>query len=72
VGPGPQLAFTVSAQNLILSWPVGATNYVLKSAPSLSPTAWDPVTNNPTIVPTDLSVQLPIIGTAKFFRLRQP
>jgi hypothetical protein len=72
LGPGPQLAIALSAQNVIVSWPVGAASYVLESAPSLSAIAWDPVTDNPTIGPTERSVQLPITGAAKFFRLRSP
>jgi hypothetical protein len=72
LGPGPQLTIALSAQNIILSWPVGATSYILEAAPSLSAIAWDPVTNNPAIGPTERSVQLPITSAAKFFRLRSP
>jgi hypothetical protein len=72
LGPGPQLAITLSPQTVTLSWPVGATSYVLESASSLSAIAWDPVTDNPTIGPTEQSVQLPITDSVKFFRLRQP
>jgi hypothetical protein len=72
LGPGPQLAIGLSTQNVTLSWPVGAMSYVLESAPSLSAIAWDPVTNNPAIGPTQRSVQLPITSAAKFFRLRSP
>jgi hypothetical protein len=72
LGPGPQLAIALSPQTVTLSWPVGVTSYVLESTSSLSATTWDPVTDNPTIGPTDRSVQLPITDVAKFFRLRQP
>jgi hypothetical protein len=72
LGPGPQLAIALSAQSVILSWPVGAASYVLESASSLPAIAWDPVTNNPAIGPTEQTVQLPITDSTKFFRLRSP
>ena len=68
----PSLKLVRSAQNVALSWPVGATNYVLEAATSLPAISWDAVTNNPTIGATERSVQLPITNSAKFFRLRSP
>jgi len=55
-----------------ISWPVQATNYVLEAATSLPAVSWNPVTNNPTVSATERSVQLPITGAAKFFRLKLP
>jgi hypothetical protein len=37
--------------------------------PALS---WDSVTNTPTVTTNERSVQLPLTGNARFFRLRQP
>jgi hypothetical protein len=49
-----------------------ATNYVLEAATSLPAISWNPVTNNPTISGRERSLQLPLTGAAKFFRLRSP
>jgi hypothetical protein len=68
----PPLKIARSAQNAFLSWPVKATNYVLEAATSLPAITWNPVTNTPTVGATERSVQLPITGAAKFFRLRRP
>jgi hypothetical protein len=45
---------------------VGAASYFLEAAPSLSAIAWDPVTNNPAIGPTERSVQPSITSAARF------
>ena len=68
----PILSIGRSAQNISLSWPAKATNYILEAATSLPEVSWDPVTNNPTVGPTERSLQLPAMGNARFFRLRQP
>jgi hypothetical protein len=67
-----QLKITRTASGVALSWPVQATNYVLEAAATLPAISWYPVTNNPTVGPTERSVELPITGAAKFFRLRAP
>jgi hypothetical protein len=61
-----------SAYSLTLSWPVEATNYVLEAATSQPALSWAPVTNPPIVSATERSVQLPLTGNAKFFRLRKP
>jgi hypothetical protein len=65
----PPLKITRSAQNASLSWPAKATNYVLEAATSLPAVTWNPITNNPTVGPTECSLQLPATGNARFFRL---
>ncbi len=67
-----ELKIVRTASGVALSWPVGATNYVLEVATSLSAVSWNAVTNNPTVGATERSVQLPLTGNAKFFRLRKP
>lgn len=67
-----ELKIARTTAGVALSWPVQATNYVLEAATSLPAVTWNPVTNNPTVGPAERSVQLPITGAAKFFRLRSP
>jgi len=67
-----ELSIARTASGVALSWPVQATNYVLEAATTLPAITWNPVTNNSTVGPTERSVQLPITGGAKFFRLRGP
>jgi hypothetical protein len=68
----PPLTITPNPQNIILSWPVQATNYFLEAATSMPALSWDSVTNTPTVTTNERSVQLPLTGPAQFFRLRQP
>ncbi len=68
----PPLQLVRSAQNVTLSWPVGATNYLLEATTSLPAVSWTMVTNTPTVTATNRSVKLPLTGPAQFFRLRQP
>ena len=68
----PALQLVNSAQSITLTWPVGATNYLLEAATSLPAISWETVTNTPTAGATDRSVQLPLKGPAQFFRLREP
>ena len=72
ISMGEELRVSRSGQTLTLSWPVGAINYVLEATTSLSAVSWVAVTNTPTLTATNRSVQLPIAGAAKFFRLRKP
>ena len=68
----PKLQIARAAQNVTLSWPVGATNYVLETATSLPALSWATVTNTPTVTTYERSVQLPVMGNAQFFRLKKP
>ena len=61
-----------SGQNVSLSWPAEATDYVLETTTSLPAVSWATVTNTPTVTTNERSVQLPLTGNAKFFRLRKP
>lgn len=67
-----ELSIARSASGLALSWPVQATNYILEAATTLPAVSWDVVTNTPTVTTNERSVQLPLAGNAKFFRLRKP
>lgn len=61
-----------SGQNVTLSWPVEAKDYILEATASLPAVSWTTVTNTPTVTATNRSVQLPLTGPAQFFRLRRP
>jgi hypothetical protein len=68
---GEKIKINRLGQTVTLSWPAQATNYVLETTPSLPALAWTTVTNTPTITANERSVQLPLTGNARFFRLRK-
>jgi hypothetical protein len=68
----PPLKIIPADQKVVLSWPADATNFVLESATSLPAVSWTTLTNTPTDSATERSVQLPLTGNARFFRLGQP
>jgi hypothetical protein len=67
-----RVQITRSGEELTISWPAEAADYVLEAASSLSADSWTTVTSTPTINETDRSVRLPVTGDAQFFRLRMP
>jgi hypothetical protein len=71
ISMGAALKMSRSGQTVILSWPIGATNFVLEAATSLPAGSWATVTNSPTVTATERSVQFPVTGDARFFRLRK-
>jgi uncharacterized repeat protein (TIGR01451 family) len=58
-------------QSLVMSWPVGAGNYILETTTDLMPPAvWTPVTNPPpAVVGGQNTVTIPIGNGSEFFRL---
>jgi len=68
----PPLNLTTSGADITLSWPAKATDYVLEAAVSPQGVTWEVVTNEPAIGTVERSVELPLTGNARFFRLRQP
>ena len=68
----PELRIKSTPAAVALSWPVEATNHVLEAAPSLPAVSWTTVTNTTAVTTTtERSVQLPLTGSAAFFRLRK-
>ena len=51
---------------------MSATNYVLEATTSLPAVSWTTVTNTLNVTATNRSVQPPLTGNARCFRLRQP
>jgi hypothetical protein len=67
----PLLAIERMLPDVLLSWPVTATNYHLQRAASL-PGVWSNVTNAVQTVDDKAQVTLPASDPAKFFRLIKP
>src|SRR6266404_6046317 len=68
----PQLIITLSAGNVLLTWPTNATGFTLQSTTNLaSPAVWTSVFPAPFIVNGLDSVTNPIFGKQKFYRLSQ-
>jgi len=64
-----QLTVTKEGTNLVLSWPVYATNCVLESSSCLT-TGWAAVTASPVANEQTVKVTLPASGPQQFFRLK--
>jgi hypothetical protein len=54
-----------------LSWPAGATNFVLETAERLAPGNWATVTNGIVLEAGTCAFSLPTEGGARFYRLRR-
>jgi len=68
---GDEIAIRRDGTNVVLSWPVSDTNWVLECADSLASTNWTAVTaasvtNNGTV-----SVTVPALASRQFFRLNK-
>jgi len=69
----PALASEVSpAAELILSWPAGATDWILQESPDLSAASWIASTANTTVVGSTNQVAVPTDQPHRFFRLVHP
>jgi len=73
VPPVPSLQVRGSGNQIVLSWPLWATNYILESSVAIGPTAsWAATTNAATVSGQSLVVTNPITTPSAFYRLRQP
>jgi sugar lactone lactonase YvrE len=71
--PPPSLSLSGSANLLILSWPVTASNYVLEASSALSSdSTWVPLTNSLGTVGDSFVVTNIPTADAEFYRLRLP
>ncbi len=69
----PSLLITASNNNVIVSWPAFASNFVLEATVELPPTnGWIGTRNQQEIANDQTSVSLPITDVQVFFRLEQP
>jgi hypothetical protein len=66
------LALKHTAPNEVtLSWPTNAAGWALESATAATPAAWNPVTNDVSVVGTNFSVGLNMSGEQQYFRLQK-
>jgi hypothetical protein len=69
--PLPTLQILLSANQVVLSWPMGASNFVLETARALGPGAsWTALTNGIAISGSNYSLTNEIDAGPAFFRLR--
>jgi hypothetical protein len=67
----PSLTIALTGQQVILSWPTNAGNYVLQTTTNLvSQASWSAVTNTPSIIGSSDAITLPVKGATQFFRLK--
>jgi len=71
-GQAVRLKIERSGPDVVLSWPVGATNFVLEATSHLPGTnAWESVTSTPSIVGQEYRLTSAASDNAKFYRLRR-
>jgi hypothetical protein len=72
--PAPQLSPSFSGTNLVLSWTVPSTNFVLQQNSDLTTTNWSTVTSAVTLNLSNLQNQVSLSPTngSSFFRLTSP
>jgi formylglycine-generating enzyme len=63
------LSIALVGNQVVLSWPVTATNWVLQGTPSLSPAAWSTNLPAPVVVNGQNTVTVSISGTQQFYEL---
>jgi len=69
----PTLLFAVSANQLVLFWPVSASGFGLETAGTVSPGAvWTPRTNGVVVVGDSFVLTNLLNAAAGFYRLHKP
>ncbi|MDB6110662.1 MAG: Conserved repeat domain protein, partial [Pedosphaera sp.] len=68
----PTLTVSETNGNLMLSWPISATNFTLESSGSLASTNWTNVAGVMVTNATKISVAIPLSGPQQFYRLHHP
>jgi formylglycine-generating enzyme len=63
------LSVAQAGNNVVISWPVTTTNWVLQGTPGLSPAAWSTNLPAPVVVNGQNSVTNPTSGTQQLYRL---
>jgi len=71
--PSPNLAIGAAGPNIVLKWPAAATGWVLETSSSLAPGSWQevPPTTGVTVDRGVATMEQPMSGSKKFFRLRR-
>ncbi|HTL56954.1 MAG TPA: hypothetical protein VL361_14830, partial [Candidatus Limnocylindrales bacterium] len=73
VNPQPTLSIARANQNILLSWPLWATNFTLQQADSamLASTRWTNVPVTIRVTNNQATAALPITSSTRFYRLQQ-
>jgi hypothetical protein len=66
-----RLSASIADNELVLKWPLNATNYVLESSANSAGPSWEPVTGDPQEMAGGYELTVPVDGAAHFFRLRK-
>jgi hypothetical protein len=73
IGPAPSLSAAVAGNQITISWPALALNYVLEFTTNLAaPVAWTAAPQTPVVSGSQATVTIPIGTTNTFFRLLTP
>jgi sugar lactone lactonase YvrE len=68
--PAPELRIFLSANQVVLTWPASASNYVLETSPVLNETnAWVPITNGISVSGENLVLTNQVDTASGFYRL---
>jgi hypothetical protein len=67
----PSLTIRKTGDNLLVSWPAGATGFVLQSADTINGT-WADSTVSPVTDEAENTVTIPQSSSSKFYRLKRP
>jgi hypothetical protein len=67
----PELAFSTTGRNLVLTWPTNAMGFTLQSTTNLAAPVWTTNLPAPVVVNGMNTVTDPISRTQQFFRLSQ-
>jgi thiol-disulfide isomerase/thioredoxin len=67
---GTRLACERNGNQLTLSWPSNAANFILESTPDLNGSAWSAWPDAPTVINGSNTVMAPITDSPAYFRLR--
>jgi photosystem II stability/assembly factor-like uncharacterized protein len=72
--PSPELNLAFASNNLLLSWTVPSTSFVLQQNSNLASTNWSVVTNAPVLNFTNLQneIRIPLSNGSVFYRLTTP
>ncbi|MBI4660466.1 MAG: hypothetical protein HY735_16640 [Verrucomicrobia bacterium] len=68
----PTLRIEFSGQDLVLSWPTNAVDFVLESSASLTLPIWSQLSLAPAVKGENYAASIPVSAGNRFFRLRRP
>jgi hypothetical protein len=68
----PALQLSLSARNLVLSWPTNAAGFDLEETESLGASTWNRVPSDPVLTGGLYSLKTPLTNALRFYRLSRP